>query len=94
MSKYEDIAPNVSKVIDQASFTADFPPPPEPEPEPPAPAAALALQLYQRIRDGIKERSVPHFEIARDLGIPVRWVRVFHREIQRALALLEASREQ
>lgn len=90
MSAYSDAAPHVSQIVNAATFAEDFPQPPEEEPEPDTPPiAAKARALYEMLRDYIHAGAgVPHRQIARDVGVPLRWVARFHRQIDRARALI------
>jgi hypothetical protein len=87
---YEDAAPNVSQLVDEAAFRADFPEPPAPPAEQPDPNAAQKLALYQAYRDEYAANggAVALRRLARSVGVPYRWVEILDREIRAAMAEL------
>lgn len=86
---YEDVAPNVSQLVDETAFRADFPAPPAPPADPPDPSAAQKLALYHAYRDEYSAHGVVALRrLARSTGVPYRWVEILHREVRAAMAEL------
>lgn len=87
---YTDVAPNVSQLVDETTFKADFPEPAPPPPEQPDPSGAEKLALYQAYRDEYSANGgvVALRRLARSQGVPFRWVEILDREVKAAMAEL------
>jgi hypothetical protein len=93
MPTYEEAAPILSQLIDEATFRADFPAPAD-EPAPlPDPTAQDRRAVYEAIRDiyATGSRNVPVVKLARQLGVRESWVRVALQQIKAAYAAVWAE---
>lgn len=92
MSTYEDSAPTLSKFITEEQFKADFPEPVADEVEQvdPEPGQKIALYDYIKASFATGRKRIEVVRVARDLGVPLWWVRLAAREIRAAYAAVWA----